>query len=461
MKFNLFGPAYLVKSGDTSSGEPIKIGGRISTEARDADGEKLLTEGLDFSYFDKGYGKIKYEHDSPLNKEPDNIIGFPTTVKKGRTYVDFQGELVNFHGIPDELLTPQQRAAKSAYGLIKSVEEHNRRNPKIKQNVGWSIEGEYIDRDSGSGIVKQARITGVVLTTKPKNTETFAELVKSLEVGHETDSAEKTGYGATTRESIDKKIKTTKEKSVMNEKEFYQSCLDKGMTEEEAKKATEEWKMKQEAGGDVEKGNKAKMKKAEEGEDVDEESKEAEEELEEVEKSLSKLVNTGVKIDIAARKSAMKKSVNVGSEDPDLLDIFESQNDAQAAALEYVDILNHKVDIIAKSVATITKSLQVILKGDRQVRKGVKLNNAAVGKMLKAAGNSGVLTSDLLKGISFEDNDTQTGQPTYAEMHKAITALFDEGKVSGSAVVRFESTRGYMDKEVASLVKSRVNEFRK
>ncbi len=460
MKFNFFAPAYLVKSGE-APGQTIKIGGRISTEARDADGEKLLTEGLDFTYFNKGYGKIKYEHDSPINKEPDNIIGFPTNVKKGRSYVDFEGELVNFIGIPDEQLTPQQKAAKSAYGLIKSVEEHNKRNPKIKQHVGWSIEGEYIDRDSGSGVVKQARITGVVLTTKPKNTETYAEFVKSLEVGYETDSAEKTGYGATTRESLDKKIKTTKEKSVMNEKEFYQSCLDKGMTEEEAKKATEEWKMKQEAGGEVEKGNKAKMKKAEEGEDVDEESEEAEDELEEVHKSLSKLVNTGLKIDIAARKSAMKKSVNVSGDEPDLLDIFGSQNDAAAATLEYVDIVNQKVDILAKSIATIAKSLQVVLAGDRQVRKGVKLNNAAVGKMLKAAGNTGVLTSDMLKGISFEDNNAPTGQPTYAELHKAINILYDEGKVSKQAVIRFESARGYMDRDVAELVKGKVNEFKK
>ncbi len=463
MKFRFYTPVVLIKSGD-APGEPIKIGGRISTESRDADGEKLLTEGLDLSYFNKGYGKIKYEHDNPISKEPDNIIGFPTKIVKGRNYVDFEGAMIDFQGIPDEQLTPQQKAAKGAYGLIKSVEEHNRRNPSIKQNVGWSIEGEYIERDPATGVVKKARITGVVLTTKPKNTDTFAKLIKSMEVGYETDSAQKTGYGAITKESIEKRIKT-KEKSSMNEKEFYQSCLDKGMTEEEAKKATEEWKAKQ-AGetGEAEKGSKTGMKKSEETEEeLDKESEEARSELEEVEKSLSTLIRSAAKIDVASTKNALQKSIEIaGNEkDPDILEVFEKQNEATATVLEFVGIVNEKVDVLAKSVATLCKGLNVAIGSTKKVRKGVVLSNTAAAKLLKSAGHSGTLSTDLLKGVQFEDNDpaTSASEPTYAEKKKAISALYEEGKLSKSAVLSFENAR-VMDAQTARLVKSKVNEFR-
>lgn len=461
MKFKFFTPVILIKSGDAPGGA-IKIGGRISTEARDADGEKLLTEGLDWSYFNKGYGKIKYEHDNPLKQEPDNIIGFPTKITKGRSFVDFEGEMIDFQGIPDEQLTPQQKAAKGAYGLIKSVEEHNRRNPPIKQQVGWSIEGEYIDRDPSTGVVKKARITGVVLTTKPKNTETFAELVKSLEVGYETDSAQKTGYGAITKESIEKRLKT-KEKSIMNEQEFYQSCLDKGMTEEEAKKATEEWKAKQAGANEAEKGNKPGMKKSEETEEeLDKESEEAREELKEVEKSLHTLIESSAKIDVIGAKKALKKSIEIARNDkePDIIDVFEKMNEAQSTVLEAVNLLKEEVDVLAKSVAVLSKGLSVAIGSTKKVRKGVILSNTASAKLLKSAGHTGTLTTDLLKGIQFEDNDAKAAaEPTYAEKKKAISELFEEGKITKSAVLTFENAR-IMDSNTARLVKSKVNEFR-
>lgn len=454
-QFSFFVPVRLVKSGSGSPTEPIRIGGRISTDDRDSDGETLLSAGLDFSYFDQGYGKIKYEHDTEINKEPDNIIGFPTELKKGKSHVDFEGELIEFRGIPDDLLTPQQKAAKGAHGLIKAIEDYNRTHPEIKQSAGWSIEGEYIDRDPKTGVVKKARITNVVLTTKPKNTKTYAEFAKSLEVGYATETTDKTGWGATQRESIDRKFKN-KEKSEMTEQQYYNSCLEKGMSEEEAKKATEKWKAEE-----AEKSNKTNMKKSEDN-DLDDDEEEMKSELDEVEKSLNNLIGQTIKLDIGSTKQAMQKSITVGKdEEPDMYEIFGNQNAAHVATLQQNDLLNSKIDVLAKSLSVVAGALNSILKSGAIVRKSVKLNNAASAKLFKAIGYKSGLSTDLIDGVKVDDTTGSGSEPTFQEKRKAIDELFNENKIEKSVVIRFESAGGFMDENTKRLVKSKVNEIRK
>ena len=84
--FSFFADAYLAKSGNKN--EPYRVGGILTTEDRDSDGE--IVKSVDWSYFTGGFGKIKYEHNDI--KGPDAIIGFPTKLFKSGKAHHFEGE---------------------------------------------------------------------------------------------------------------------------------------------------------------------------------------------------------------------------------------------------------------------------------------------------------------------------------------------------------------------------------
>lgn len=175
--FNVYLPADRVetisKSGDNHNGNII-ISGYASTGSRDFQGEIVEPSGLDISYLvDNGW--IDYEHDT------DQVIGVPTK----NTYVDDHGlflEAELFHTMPQ----------------VKSIVElyHNIKDNGIDRNLGFSIEGQVLERDEeDDSVIKQVLITGVAVTKNPANPNaTWTMLTKSLfedsakkalEAGHE------------------------------------------------------------------------------------------------------------------------------------------------------------------------------------------------------------------------------------------------------------------------------------
>lgn len=462
MDFKFFAPAYLVKSGTGREKEnrTIKVGGRITTSDPDADGDIVLTDGLDFSRFTGGFGKIKYEHDTEILGEPDNIIGFPTAVHVGNGYADFEGDLIDFVDIPEDQLTKQQRMAKSAFGLFKAIDDYNRTHPENPQKIGWSIEGKFNKDEKSSNIIPRALITHVVLTTKPINANTYAELRKSLEVGHSTDSADKTGWGATRTESIEKDLKH-KEYPNMTKNEYIQECIKKGMTEEEAKKAADEKFKDSEGSG-------APGEKTEDEKDLNDVMND----LADVKKSLNTILSYNPKSKPDEFRADIKKSISDNTdkiEDANVLEYFKSQHEGVASSLENDILSNHKVNVLAKSMIGLASALEKSLKINQNIQKSVDTQNLATQALLKGANSSGIISSDLLKGIQYDKSNDDTGgnnQPiSKADVVSAVNKLVNDGKLEKSVgnkiLLRYESMPGFIDEQFQPLIKSTVQNLKK
>src|SRR4030042_1835631 len=173
--FKFFANAYIQKGGAPKTG--VKVGGVITTENIDIDGEEIVP--IDWSYIDSGFGKIKYEHS--VFKGPEAVIGYPTKhLTKGKA-THFEGDLIPFDpDLSEDKLTPQERLAKSTYTLLEHIDEYNSTNPPIPQRAGWSIEGNVVKSKSLKPGKVGARIINIVFTTEPRNMDTFATIIKSL-----------------------------------------------------------------------------------------------------------------------------------------------------------------------------------------------------------------------------------------------------------------------------------------
>ena len=131
-----------------------------STGKVDLQGEQIDPAGIDASYLISD-GFIDYEHDT------NQVIGVPTK----NTHVDSKGlflEAKLFKNMPQ------------VQDIIKLY--HNIKDNNIDRNLGFSIEGNVIERDEDDeSIIRQVQITGVAVTKNPANTDATWELVtKSL-----------------------------------------------------------------------------------------------------------------------------------------------------------------------------------------------------------------------------------------------------------------------------------------
>lgn len=156
-KFNFFTPVREFEKGKDKNGNEIyRVGGVISDDSRDDDKESLDYNGFDFSDF----SYINWDH----KKEPKYIIGEPDTYKV------VPGVGVKMEGI----IYPQSEVGRQAIDLMKVLRDSKRGN-----RLGWSIEGQVIERDLIDPTkIKRAKITGVALCPLPKNGNTFAELIQ-------------------------------------------------------------------------------------------------------------------------------------------------------------------------------------------------------------------------------------------------------------------------------------------
>lgn len=157
--FNVFLPFDKVfKSGDDD--KTYTVEGYASTADTDLQGEQILPSGIDDSYLvDNGW--IDFEHD--INQ----VIGVPTK----NTHVDQHGLFLEAKLFKN---MPQVQDIMKLY--------HNIKDNEVDRNLGFSIEGNVLERDEDDeSIVRQVQITGVAVTKNPANTHATWELVsKSL-----------------------------------------------------------------------------------------------------------------------------------------------------------------------------------------------------------------------------------------------------------------------------------------
>lgn len=164
--FRFFMPVNdIKKSKDKKGNDVYKVSGIISDSSEDSDGEFLDPSGFDMSEFNY----INWNH----GKNPNDIIGEPEKWK------NIPGKGMYMEGY----IYPDSEKGQQAVELMKVL-----RNSKKGNQLGWSVEGQVLERDLlNDKKVKRARITAVALCPFPKNGNTFAELLQKGFVDDQQD----------------------------------------------------------------------------------------------------------------------------------------------------------------------------------------------------------------------------------------------------------------------------------
>ncbi len=165
--FHFFVPIESISKSEKDGQRLIQ--GIASTATRDLQGEIVVQKGIDFEYFlDKGY--INDDH----KDGPENKVGEPLECK-----MTDKGLWIK------AMLYKGKERADHWWEHINSLERN-----KSKRKVGFSIQGKIVRRQ-GSTILK-CWLQDVAITASPVNTNTWAEIVKSLNsqawCGHPKDN---------------------------------------------------------------------------------------------------------------------------------------------------------------------------------------------------------------------------------------------------------------------------------
>jgi hypothetical protein len=176
-----------------------RIGGIVSTDHMDRQGEVLLQEGLDFAPFLKG-GWFNDNHNKATG---DGLVGYPEFAEirqlpEGHKGWYVEGYLLKGHPPSDSLWT-----------VANSLQKSGRR-------LGFSVEGGIVRRDHRNPkFVRKAIVKEVAITRCPVNDNTGLDvLVKSLSAGNAvSDPGVAPGEGFPLRtESLEAKPKKKKKK---------------------------------------------------------------------------------------------------------------------------------------------------------------------------------------------------------------------------------------------------------
>ncbi|HCT51380.1 MAG TPA: hypothetical protein DF712_02870 [Balneola sp.] len=167
-KIDLFSIWTLTKAGE-AEGDKAPIGGVISSDAEDLQGDRVLQEGCDWSYFLKR-GWFNYEHKSGA----ENIVGIPEAVEPVSLGEGKQGTKVKGY------LLLKRPKAKEVYEAASAIQQAGN-----GRSIGFSVEGQVLERDSANPkIVTKARILNVSVTAHPVNPDARLEvLARSLQAG--------------------------------------------------------------------------------------------------------------------------------------------------------------------------------------------------------------------------------------------------------------------------------------
>ena len=142
-----------------------RIGGIVSSESRDFQGERILQKGIDWSYFLK-YGWFNYEH----MQGPENVLGHPEkvslTTSDGKPATKVEGVLY--------LHKPQARKVfETAVAMQKAG---------APRRLGFSIEGKK-QECLGQDIMK-SRVLNVAITAHPVNPDGRLEIIAKAMAGY-------------------------------------------------------------------------------------------------------------------------------------------------------------------------------------------------------------------------------------------------------------------------------------
>lgn len=173
-RFFRWAPFDLVKGGGASSDALGLIKGVATTEMPDADGDIIMADGIDWSYFigegdERGRGFLIDEH--PVGNH--NLVGFPTAVQP--TEVVAKGEMWKGANVSGALYLENPRG-RALYDTAQVM-----RRAGGQRQLGYSIEGSVVKGGRNGRVVTKSRVKWLAITAAPKNELTWWEPVaKSL-----------------------------------------------------------------------------------------------------------------------------------------------------------------------------------------------------------------------------------------------------------------------------------------
>ncbi|MHB8871790.1 MAG: hypothetical protein ACYC5G_05025, partial [Candidatus Doudnabacteria bacterium] len=355
--------------------------------------------------------------------------------------------------------------------LLQHIEDFNSRHKGTPQKAGWSIEGEYLSKDP-NGLVK-ARAVNVVFTTKPRNTNTLATLLKSLDMGYGMTPETQTGLSAFRKESLESNTKINDgfnngNKSQKKEgegkmfktfEEIYKSCTAKGMKHEEALA-------------------EAKKQMAAKNQAVQEDFGKAEKSLgsskEKLEKSITTLTELGkieFDVDVEQHRVKMEKSIktlqNAEEGEVDLGAFFKTQNEVLMNVLKSQSVINQKVDLLAKSISLTNEAAKEAIENDSFVR---DMTGNLHGEFQQLEKSIGVLVKSIRGTVQAstnleELNIAEDGKKALPKISKSVmsAALYELSKskdLDENEVVKFETTNQISDATMALLKSKKPDLFK-
>lgn len=159
--FSFWLPAQvvLVKGGEKGADKTGKrwIQGIASTDGTDLQGEIVEQRGIDFSYFLK-HGYFNYDH----KQGPEHKVGQPTEAKLTKNGLWVKGFLFNGKKLSDDV-----------WEHMTSLDSSG-----SDRKMGFSIEGKVVKRNGN--VIEKCWIKDIAVTPAPVNTNTWAEVAKSL-----------------------------------------------------------------------------------------------------------------------------------------------------------------------------------------------------------------------------------------------------------------------------------------
>lgn len=234
--FEFYAPIERIEKGKSHKDGAIidvLVYGVISTMKKDAEGDEIPQDLMDYSFLEKK-GRIKYGHEKSLKQRigvPQGVIGLgDKTYMVGRVFA--------------KAGTPQYETASEFVGDYENMEEWNKHHPEEKREFYFSIEGGLAKHKITNQILKGIA-TDVALTDRPKNDTTYAKIAKAFMAGDATSLSEMTGGQAGRKESLNGSHKHltigVNSMNFKDKKECYDYLIEKGIPENEAEKVSNEW----------------------------------------------------------------------------------------------------------------------------------------------------------------------------------------------------------------------------
>jgi len=168
--FNFFVECDTIEKAGADGKKQMRVGGIASTASEDRQGEELIPQGFDYSFFlNSGF----FNYHRQTNKNPNAVIGEPDKVEMRPQGMYVEGFLYKSNPM-----------AVQVYNQINTLKKDSK-----TRRMGFSIEGKVVERDplNPSKILK-SKITGCALTMSPVNGNTLCDVMKAwdsdeLEVG--------------------------------------------------------------------------------------------------------------------------------------------------------------------------------------------------------------------------------------------------------------------------------------